>query len=826
MRRWVVAALIAALSLPVLPAHAAGGGLVFVATWPEAGNGAVVPDPVGQRILSIANTSSGSRVTAFSGDRVRISSKTLDPYVVGVGPGDPVSYALDGPGRRLYMIVYPSAAERQVAVNARLVTLDVAGDVRVLADRPLAVLPPGTRYLGMSRSSDGRLQVVGQVSAAGLRAFGVVVGEIDPSAATLVAEPIPIRGCQNVISTNDQAAMIKVRNTLFLGCATTNAFGNSLPGSAAVAGIDLASPAQPSFFFLPGTYGQAEGYVDPAAGDEGRMLLVGSSAGKPGQAVWIFDIRHRVMIGQIAAGEIYGGGVDPATGRLYVSVKGAVQLSIDRGRTIPQAVTYENVKPLPAPIRVVGFNKTVIALVQGADRQPIWSVYRDMTPPDLFVPAEGTDYTVQDTRSSETPQYEGDAQAFGLRLHDMGGFTAAATNATGQPLAWWGPVGAASGLRDGDRDLIAADITAAHLGTDEASAKAITIRADQNTADDHATVTREGWPFKPALCADFAGAAKTSQGANPSWAPGPAPRAVCDQAAGKVTVDAAYAAIDLAGLVRVGAATSSTSLVRAEAGGLDVVARADARDVVIADTVRIGEIWSEARASAFGGDHLPARPGRASASYRRRFEHVSTPNFSCASVCPPNEVAEQISAALGSQVQVELPFAEAVATPRGAHAHAWREPWGHQQDAVLTNQAFTETQVPALRLSYVGDNVLPSRAIVEFAATKADSTWIFTGPARAASFAVLGRSVSSRGSGGIFRASSGDAIAGSAASSAAAVPSGPTGSLTRLIRTAGSGWRWVFAGTIGDFARSAAVWLMLGSPLFLAARRRYLARLS
>jgi len=805
-------------------ARSVSGALTFLGYWADAGFGAVVPDPAVQGILTIANTPTGARVSAFTGNRVALGQRALDPLLVGAGSGDPVVYALDGPARRLYLIAYPSTAERQAAVNPHLVVVDLTDPhaMKVVSDRALTVFPPEVRTVGLSRSNDGRLQLLGQASINGVRAFGVFVAEIDPRGATIAttAGPSPVRGCENVISSSDPAALARIGTIVYFGCATTKALDNSVPGSPAVLGVDLTSAASPASYFLPGTYGQAESYFDPAAGDDGRLLLVGSSAGKPGQAVWVFDIRHRVMVGQIGAGEIYGGGINPLNGRLYISINGALMESLDRGRAIPQAVRHDDVQPVRAPIRVIPFNRTIIVLVTNKSNQLAWAVYRDDTRDDLFVAAPAESFIGDDARTTTAPQFEGDAQAFGVRVHDMGGANALLTNSTGQSLAWWAPVALASGLKDGDRDVHFAQVLGAHLSADEASGAGITMNRDQNTADDFVTLKQGAWPFSPAVCADFGDQPASTNGANPAWASGTAPSAACNGHDGKVTVSAEYDGAGVPGVATAGSSFSTARLTHDAAGALAVVSRAEAHDVVLGrGTVTIGAIISEATVTAFGG--TAGTKGRAAASYARRFEHVTAPGFSCESVCPPDTVLATISNALGAQFQVELPSFDALATAGGSHAHAWRDPWQHQQDVVLISQPLTEIQVPALRVSYVGDYVLPSRLVVEFSATKADATSIFLAVAHDEPVAATGDSL---GATPVVAAGVVDSASPSLPLFAAPmIPpvTAPAPSLaSRLVRIPARPVRWLLDADPG----AVAVWLVFLTPLFLAARRRHLLR--
>jgi hypothetical protein len=86
-------------------------------------------------------------------------------------------------------------------------------------------------------------------------------------------------------------------------------------------------------------------------------------------------------------------------------------------------------------------------------------------------------------------------------------------------------------------------------------------------------------------------------------------------------------------------------------------------------------------------------------------------------------VVDALNGILPPKVRAELPAFEAIRTPRGARASALREPWQHQQDVTLNNEGETDLEVPALRITYIHDNAVRSRMILEFAATQANSAY-------------------------------------------------------------------------------------------------------
>jgi hypothetical protein len=166
---------------------------------------------------------------------------------------------------------------------------------------------------------------------------------------------------------------------------------------------------------------------------------------------------------------------------------------------------------------------------------------------------------------------------------------------------------------------------------------------------------------------------------------------------------------------------------------------------------------------------------------------------------------------LGAQFRVELPTADALATKLGGHAHVLREAWAHQQDVVLSSQDPTELQVPALRLTYTGDNAVASRLMVEFAGAMADATYLRVEPS-------LDGGGDDSGGGPLPIPS---VLPKTVKPPVDAGNGGGGGIVRKIIKGFKHGWHLAF----GIGPRTAALWIVLALPAFLFARRRQLLTL-
>src|SRR5205823_6299928 len=233
----------------------------------------------------------------------------------------------------------------------------------------------------------------------------------------------------------------------------------------------------------------------------------------------------------------------------------------------------------------------------------------------------------------------------------------------------------------------------------------------------YASTGGQKWPYVAAACSDFGTKAQTAT----------APEAQADCDAGKdhvkVTVEHQNRSVlpadtsATAPAAAFGGADTTATLDRDTKGGLVVDTVAGVRDVVIAGVAHFGRISSHARSIAHG------RSGTAAATYERTFENVSMPGFSCSTDCDPTAVVAALNRVLPPLVVAELPGYQLIKTPKGARGAALRDPWQHQQDVTLNNDGETDLEVPALRVTYYGDNAVRSRLILEFAASEANSAY-------------------------------------------------------------------------------------------------------
>lgn len=818
-RRYLPAVLGAILLAAALPAPGSSGGLERVGTLPLTPGDAVVADAPTRRLIAIGGGLTELTLTAYDADRLtRLRSATLAPWwpQAGLG-GRPRVYAVDAQRRRLYVLAYATEQEMDNTVNPQLLAIDLDALTVSHAFPLVPAVPPGFRVLGIRLRAAGRALLVTQavptVAVEGLfpieapRASGVVLVEIALGSGARTGRPIPVRGCQTLVTNQSQADVAVTLEHIYIGCATAQVLSFPVtfvsPGVPAVASVRIADPADQHLFFLPGSYATGDVYYDDVAR---RLLLVGSTAGRPAQAVWVFDVDHRVFVSQIAAGDVnvQGAGIDPSTGRLYVGIDGALLVTITRGLEVPQAARFD-VDVNQGVIFAVPFNRSVIVPTRPKAGGWAFVVFRDQLPADAFLPGEPTDYGELDTLTTDAPQFSADAQAFGVRVHTIGGVNSALQNVLPLGGNYWRDVGDNTDLKDGDRDLYFSRIVRAHLSADEASAESVSADRDPNTESDYLTLSESAplppWPYHPADCRDFGGGAP----------PGAAERASaeCRMAQGLTTAGTSNPGVEIPGLVSVAWSESSTTLRLDPGRGIVAEVSAEARDVVIADTVRIGSVRSTVVSRASG------RRGGAAGDFIRTFENVVAGDYRCTNQCDASEVALAISDTLGSVVRVELPRAHELATRGGARGHALREPWEHQQDVSINNQDPTELQVPALRLVYINDSALASRVIVELAATKADATFLRLVPAAPDEAPPSPRVLTLR-------------IAPPpppVVPPPAPLPP-PAPPVRHERRIPGHGWQVLLSGSTGEVLRSIALWTVFVTPLFLAARRRALRSLS
>lgn len=744
------------------------------------------------------------------------------------GFGARPSYAWNPSSGMLHLVVYPRTFDRAVPGVLGLNPEVVADNLRALLlpiqvtttgfvrgePRDLGVFPPGWLVVGAdyvrAAAGDGgdRIYAIAQPGGS-VNAHGVLLAEIDPvSGRSRWQRPVHVQLCAGAISTRLPATVARSRDaagrvSVYIGCARVGT-------PAAVAAIDVTEPSAPRVRTYPiaGSYGAGESLHDP----RGHRFLMVSSGGVRSQSIWIFDDQRRVFLGnQAADAEILSVGLDEDRGIVYVTQPGELLVGSVRGLDLGQLERF----PAPdvpaatssAPIVPVPFAKTLIVPGHGGHL-----VYRDPTfgSDDLErTPRSGDDELVN---LGESDVFSGGAQAFGVRVHQLGGIESTLQNLVPKNADYWygSPaqvgLGQPGGLEDGDRTFSFARVMEARLSQDTVTAEAVSRHADDGITDaDVERVSGGPWSTPAAQCADL-GSTPQQSGGNDIAAD-----ASCDRANAKVSAGAIHRSASN-GMFAIGQTTTDTAAFRDPKSGIVAEAYAEARKVMLGD-VHIGRIWTRVQVSAAG-----AR-GSARSVIDRGFENVSSEGFSCETACDPAEVLTAIDGALrGFAITVQMPEADQEATTDGTRAWVQRDPWEHRQDVTLHELSGRQAEVPALRLVVVRDGTDRARTIVDIAAAKVDVALLPPTGAR----------------GGINTPSDGFAISVPPlpdSAPRAEIPdleSPGAGSspeaIRRFVQIIGHGWRWLIGGPPGATLVSASMFVMFGLPALLASRRRHLVR--
>lgn len=632
----------------------------------------------------------------------------------------PPVYASDAAGTTLYLVTYSSSAERIDAARAVLLAIDAA-TLRVRAEPALSAFPPGWRVMGLTHSSvTRRIYAVAQVStvAGSDGNHTVAVAEIDPATGAPTwpgTGMITVPQCQKSVRSSAQAgiAFDAARRRVFIGCGAGRFVSATQPGFPAVAVIDAADAAHPviNVYQVAGSYQLGESLADEHAG---RYLMVSSSNGSPTQAVYVFDQATAQYLGVVSAGDsvIKAVGINDAIGHLYVATNQGLLVASHTGLKIAQALRFDIGNAQTGIVSVVPFSRLLLV---GEGFPTVFKLYRDDLP-EFTEPIEDPDASTLDVpeQPGKTDSlYNGEASAYGWRVHEVGGVDSMLQNVVANRANYWRTLHQLSGLpenpSDGDRDLYGARVERARLSRDEASAEAISFDADSATRSDFTALAGEPWPYEGVRCSDL--------GTGPQTKSGDAAAVTCHREGNAVTAGSTFDDATLPEQVSVGWARSNVKIERLRESGIRVTTDAEARDVQIGEDVRLGRVLAHAETIARG------RRGTARAIYTRTFENVTTPAYSCSAECDVPRVLTGLSSALGVLFTVELPEDERAETPGGARGSALRHPAGHQQDVVFNNQSDVERQIPALRLSAVLDNSARSRLVIEFAAVQAVSTY-------------------------------------------------------------------------------------------------------
>ncbi|HEX7168662.1 MAG TPA: hypothetical protein VF230_16900 [Acidimicrobiales bacterium] len=872
MAALVVAATgLVAIGADPLPSAAAPSPFTRVGDLPLSQVTPILADPA-SKMLMVPN---GPTIDLWDPMTVKkVRSISLAPYnTLHQGAGLPITYAWSPGQGKAFFLVY-DALDQGRAMPSLATINPVTGVAESIKRIQPAVpggpapFPPGVVAQGMSYNAEHKkIYLLGQDPSGLVGDYNIHIAEVDATTATSswTTPYVPGPACQKPVATSRQAAIHRPRgsNKIYFGCGTGNLIFSREPGNPGVAAVDITNPATPSLQVFPisGSYATGESLYDDAAN---RLILMSAGTNVPAQAAWIFDETHEKVIGVVSAGpaNLHASGLDIEGGRLYVAIDNKLLISTDRGLKIPQATEVAFPGILGPNVVPIHFAKRIIITYREANALKVSvfeSTVTDYTEPPVADPDAST-IDHPETPGVTAVDFGADSKAYGLRAHQVAGVNGIGQNVVATNTDYWANTGGAAGYNDGDRNAWFARAIRARLGDSEASASAVTVDGDSNTQADYTKDTSirspanidqlkvkqgdtlhrvEGqpWPYTTAACADLGAGAKSAS----VPATDPDVTVTCDLAKAKVETTAAHEAAYLAdgldastAIIGAGAATSHTTLDRKTGKGVVVVSEAEARDVsILAGLATFGRIYSKAESATAG------RPGTASADYKRVFENVNIAGTKCAQ-CDPVDVVARLNAVLPTSLRAELPAYEKVTTPRGARAAIQREPYLHQQDVTLNNDSETDLEVPALRITYYGDNAVRSRMIFEFAATQANSTYaiyllpeegfdpdieeedeeVFGDDESVEDFwnseaIVGGEDEDGEGDEGDGEGDPEELVADPASNP------GPGGGWGKRL---GNGLGILFTGR-GALVLNVLLWSLLSLPVFLAGRRRYLLRL-
>jgi hypothetical protein len=813
-----VACSVVGLALATVAPARAAASLPSLGTIDIPYSDSVIVDTATRHLISIgldASTNSlrGSLYDADS--RSVIRRAPIGTY--SLTAGGPIVYGWDATGRRLYVLAYGNVADSAAGTSPLILTLDA--DLHLLSAHPLGGWLPGLVVMG-NRFDPGHhsLYVVGQANTQNLGGVhGVFVSELDAATETARWPRLyQVPNCQKLVVNREQAGVIRnpVSDHVYLGCGTGDFALVPEPGQSAVASIDVHDPAKlfdpgaspTSLYPLAGGYGSGDSLVDEVSN---RFLMVSSTPTFPVQSVWVFDEAHNVFLGVVNAGSlnVLHASVDPDGGRLYVAVDAQILVSSQRGLKIPQANAYSVPTTLNGHVVPVHFNHTVLVPWQDSKFVFHYSVYRAPLPDYSEAAVASPDAQTSNPTGPTDDTFNGGSKSYGARLLQIGGVNGVVQNLAASSSDYWQVLQKPGNVNDGNRDVYFAKIPTAVLTSNEASASSISVDGDANTRADYATASGQAWPSAPAEC--------HAQGGGPETKTADQTSVTCDTAGHSVKAAADHNnPTDVQGFFTMGSATTDAALHVDPKLGLVTTTTAEAKDVNLAGVAHFGEIISEATANAHG------RPGTAHATYTRTFRNVSMPGFSCSDSCDPRQVVDHLNVVLAGKVVAELPTDEIEATPKGASGSAVRDRWQHQQDFVFNGQGEIEQQVGALRLTWINDNAARSRVMVEFAATQADASY-FVNP----STTPLSGGDSTLA--GIFAGSNQlnpDLSSVATGGQLAAGGRGGHRGGSSLVKRLAQGLRILLTGR-GHTLLNIFLWTLLGLPVFLATRRRYLLRL-
>ena len=848
----VLAAGPALLATPQVAARADAPKLSIAHVWnafpADTGtNGVVVPDSRARTAVAFSDTA------VFGPELTRAQAISLDT-------GHPLSRLASVPALRVKqhapiwvderrgLLIYAAPVSSTPASGSMLVGIRMSGKPGTIAfhvplrfgTRTVLAITPDTtgNDVFVAASNDEALngeQLTG-ASGTGVEVDRVALdpllhGALQPRWTS--PYDVPLSVCPALIATQNAVQMLALGSSLFLPCrqAQPPALGGNGPSSnvplPGVLSLNLSATGptgSPQFYPAPGNYAATGESVADAV--DGRLVLIDSSYGFGAR---VFDARHGRYVGRVPVGGRQPSGyvVDPSTGRLYVGTPdGSVGLAFTDLRAL---VPTQGLR-LPDPWAQFFGQRANLDLWIGFD-----TVRDDLLLPlqtddphhpfQLFVIHDGipaystptaTDPDAGALNADERPgvtysQREASAQAYGADYQVIGGRANLRQNVAGD---------AGTSASPGSNFLRQAEVGQATLSNDESTANAVLGREDHVTDSDRSGVPGAGSTFAPIVsCNDF--------GTSPQSAPKVADAAYvsCDLTGTKTTAGASFVG-DSGVMMTAGntppaaapvqvsrSSVSVTEQRQPNLGPVTMSVTATADGIQLPGAVRIGSVSSTLTLSAHG------RPGTAIAKRVVTVEDVVIAgSVLCRDDCSLNQVESVLNAIAPGRVHVDFPATQTTTSPHGTYAEIVQDPWFHAERVLDADKADTDLAVPAMSITITMDGKTKSRLVVDLAGAAASNAYRVYAADKTAP-GVSGPSVAPKV---VVPAPLGPLTgASSTATPAVAAQATPA---TGLIPSLGRAAHFVIS-SLGRLASLLPVFVLLGVPVYLSARRRLLLEL-
>ena len=653
----------------------------------------------------------------------------------------------------------------------------------------------------------------------------------------------PETACPSPVMTNDATAVLAFTDKVVLACrqaslgyeaSITTSASRTLPGALVLSGLDTSMnpTVRTAFFPAPGNFNiNADSFADRA--DERLVLTDQDQEGVGGR---VFDAVHERYVGRVPLGseKVLGAVVDQKTGRFYA---GSEDFTVGLAETDLRPVVPTQGLLVPHPYSELLHD-------DAAAGTPLLTM--DEARHNLFFPVRENGVIHVLVVHDSVPRYlapvPANPDAGALDVPEQAGITDSQRSAVAQAYgANYQLVGGAYDLANGNHEVPAgsnflrqAEVIDATLTSDESTAHSVLATEDRITDQNRQCVgvipqvpcapvpTQAG--LKPTFadpvgCSDFGSAAtKGRQYSDTAYVSCNLDGAKTEAGSSFVSDSALFLTSNrtepVAAPVQVSRSSSQVSLERTP--GLGVVATtvtATADGISIAGGIHIGSVSTEIKTATHG------RPGTSSVKRTVTVNDVTVGGaVICTRNCSSDTVQSAIETVQPGRVHVDFPGAQTTQSPRGTFVGVVQDPWYHAERVFDGEKSETDYAVPAMTITMNLDSGARSRLVVDLAAASVtDSYRIYSLGKQAPFLPPLAGKVGPPPPLSLPGTLPGSLPTPSAAAPAVAQSSGFGAVLANSAR-------FLF-GSPGRMLALLPVFLLLGVPVYLSARRRLLLEL-